>query len=32
MNNPLADSKPVIKNLFRDLLIEMMGFKYQITL
>ena len=35
MNDPLAlleASKPVIKNLFRDLLIEMKGFKYQITL
>ena len=35
MNDPLAQmeaSKPVIKDLFRDLLIEMKGFKYQTTL
>ena len=35
MNDPLAQleaSKPVIKDLFRDLLIEMKGFKYQITM
>ena len=34
-NDPLAQleaSKPVIKDLFRDLLIEMKGFKYQITM
>ena len=28
----LDASRPVIKDLFRDLLIEMKGFKYQITL
>ena len=28
----LEASKPVIRDLFRDLLIEMKGFKYQITL
>ena len=35
MNCPLAQleaSNPVIKDLLRDLLIEMKGFKYQITL
>ena len=35
MNDALAQLeaiKPVIKNLLRDLLIEMKGFKYQITL
>ena len=35
MNDPLVQleaSKPVIKDLFRDLLFEMKGFKYQITL
>ena len=35
MNDPLAQlkaSKPVIKDLFRYLLIEMKGFKYQITM
>ena len=35
MNDPLAQleaSKPAIKDLFRDLLIEIMGFKYQITM
>ena len=35
MNDPLARleaNKPVIENLFRDLLIEMKGFKYQIEL
>ena len=35
MNDPLFQleaSKPVIKDLFRDLLIEMKDFKYQITL
>ena len=35
MNDPLVQleaSKPVIKDLFRDLLNEMNGFKYQITL
>ena len=34
-NDPLAQleaSKPVLKNVFRDLLIEMKDFKYQITL
>ena len=35
MNHPLAQlepSQPVIEDLVRDLLIEMKGFKYQITL
>ena len=35
MNDPLTQleaSKPVIKDLFRDLLIEMKGFKYQIAI
>ena len=35
MNDPLVHleaRKPVIKDLFRDLFIEMKGFKYQITL
>ena len=35
MNDPLAQleaSKPVTKDFFRDLLIEMKGFKYQITM
>ena len=35
MNGPLAHweaNKPVIKDLFRDLLIEMKSFKYQITM
>ena len=35
INDPLAQleaSKPVIKDVFRDLLIEMKGFKYQITI
>ena len=35
MNDPLAQlkaTKPFIKELFRDLLIEMKGFKYQITM
>ena len=35
MNDPLVqleESKPVIKDLFRYLLIEMKNFKYQITL
>ena len=35
MNDPLLQlqaSKPVIKDLFRDLLIKMKGFKYQIAL
>ena len=35
MNDPLAQleaSEPIIKDLFRDLLIEMKGFKYQITM
>ena len=35
MNDSLVQleaSKPVIKDLFKDLLIEMKGFKYQITL
>ena len=35
MNDPLVQleaSKPVIKELLRDLLIEMKGFKYQVTL
>ena len=35
MNDPLAQleaRKPVIKDLFRDLLIEMKGFKYKITM
>ena len=35
MNDPLVQleaSKPVIKDSFRDLLNEMNGFKYQITL
>ena len=35
MNDPLAQleaSKPVLKDLFRDLLIEMKAFKYQITM
>ena len=35
MNDPLVQleaNKPVIKDLFRDLLIEMKGFKYQVTL
>ena len=35
MNDPLAQlepSQPVIEDLVRDLLIEMKGFKYQITL
>ena len=35
MNDPLVQleaSKPVIKDLFRDLLIEMKRFKYQVTL
>ena len=35
MNDPLAQleaSKPVIKDLFRDLLIEMKSFKYQISI
>ena len=35
MNGPLAQleaSKTVIKDLFRDLLIELKGFKYQITM
>ena len=35
MNDPLVhleERKPVIKDLFRDLFIEMKGFKYQITL
>ena len=34
MNDPLAQlevSKPVFKDLLKDLLIEMKGFKYQIT-
>ena len=34
MNDPLAQlepSQPVIEDLVRDLLIEMKGFKYQIT-
>ena len=35
MNDPLAQikvGKRVIKDLFRDLLIEIKGFKYQITI
>ena len=35
MNDPLAQlkvGKAVIKDLFRDLLIEMKGFKFQITI
>ena len=35
MNDPLTQleaSKPVIKDLFRDLLIEMKGYKYQIAI
>ena len=35
MNDPLAQleaSRPVIKDLFKDLLIEMKGFKYQIII
>ena len=35
MNDPLAEleaSKPVIKDMFRDSLIEVKAFKYQITM
>ena len=35
LNDPLAQleaSKPIIKDLFRELLIEMKGFKYQLTM